>query len=258
VLETGLNIAIMLGIALTLLKGADLLLRPHQRRAIQIFLEDVTLRLDQIDFKEIAHRMTTPEAQFCFIMLAYFEFAFMSLFVIVFQTPLWEPGGSLHEAFGKEGRYFQLGMTVLGFVTILVCSKWPIPIVMRCVIGTAKSRFVVIIRFLGFSAVFFVVLGVYQFIILDRIDAKLGHNPFGPPSIVRMVGLAIVLPPWMIFFVVFQAIGAMLQARMFYVRWTFVLIRGIMWRIVEYDKGATAAILLIVTILLTLTKELLM
>jgi hypothetical protein len=34
-----------------------------------------------------------------------------------------------------------------------------------------------------------------------------------------------------------------------------VLVRGFLWRIVEYDKGSTAAVILIVTIVLTLLKE---
>jgi hypothetical protein len=69
-------------------------------------------------------------------------------------------------------------------------------------------------------------------------------------------GLSVtVIPALLVFSVVFQAISALLQARMFYVRWSFIALRAVLWRIVEYEKGAFAAILLSATVVLTILKE---
>jgi hypothetical protein len=37
----------------------------------------------------------------------------------------------------------------------------------------------------------------------------------------------------------------------------FALIRAVLWRVVEYEKGAIAAVVLIATAILTVVKELL-
>ena len=60
-----------------------------------------------------------------------------------------------------------------------------------------------------------------------------------------------------IFWVIVQAVGALLPARMFWVRWMFAVIRAALCRVVEYDKGAIAAVILIATAALTIVKELL-
>jgi hypothetical protein len=45
-----------------------------------------------------------------------------------------------------------------------------------------------------------------------------------------------------------QAVGVMLQPRSFFTRAMFAFTRATLWRFVEYDKGAAAAIVLLVTI----------
>jgi len=64
-------------------------------------------------------------------------------------------------------------------------------------------------------------------------------------------------PMFVIFWVIVQAVGALLQVRMFWVRWMFAVIRAALWRVVEYDKGAIAAVILIAIAALMIVKELL-
>ena len=63
-------------------------------------------------------------------------------------------------------------------------------------------------------------------------------------------------PAFTIFWVVTQAVGALLQVGTFYVRWMFVFVRSVLWRVIEYEEGAVAAVVIIATIVLTLFKEL--
>ena len=59
-----LDALILVGVAITLLKGVDFVIRPHQRKAIQEFLEDMTLRIDTFNFRDISGKFGTPEAYF--------------------------------------------------------------------------------------------------------------------------------------------------------------------------------------------------
>ena len=91
----------------------------------------------------------------------------------------------------------------------------------------------------------------------------LGHGSeealIGPPlrAPIFTAGLILMWPMFVIFWVIVQAVGALLQVRMFWVRWMFAVIRAALWRVVEYDKGAIAAVILIATAALTIVKELL-
>lgn len=63
-----------------------------------------------------------------------------------------------------------------------------------------------------------------------------------------------LLPAWpafIVFRVLFQGAGLALQPRSWLTRGLFALFKATIWRIVEYNKGAVAALELIITICLT-------
>jgi hypothetical protein len=208
------EILINVGVALGFLKGAELLFRIHQKKAIQEFLEDMTLRLDDLDFKEISRRMVTPEAQFVFIVLAYVEFTLVAVVAFFGQGSSWKPGGVLHEEFGEGARYLQAGILVLSFITLGLCWKWPIPRLMRWVIGKGSSWFYVLLRLVGFVAAGYLVFAVYQLSLFGLESALLGHGLeealIGPPlrAPIFTAGLVLMWPMFVIFWVIVQAVGA--------------------------------------------------
>ena len=256
-----LDALILLGVAITLLKGVDFVIRPHQRKAIQEFLEDMTLRIDTFNFRDISGKFGTPEALFCFTVLAYFEFILIVVLVLVIQTPQWEPGGQLDEAFGKEGRAFQLLAVGISFVTLFAVWRWPLPEIMRFVVGAGRSRVPIALRFVAF------LLAGYVFLFLgltgvEKVEALLGLVSHDSslydvrPTAAYYIAILLLWPAFTIFWVVTQAVGALLQVGTFYVRWMFVFLRSVLWRVIEYEKGAVAAVVIIATIVLTLFKEL--
>jgi hypothetical protein len=223
VYEVIINVVVVLGF----LKGAELLLRIQQKKAVQEFLEDMTLRLDDVDFKEISRRMATPEALFAVIVLAYIETTIAAVVMLFGQGSAWKPGGVLYEAFGDGGRYLQAGILVLSFITLGLCWKWPIPRLMRWVIGKGSSRFYVLLRLVGFVISGYIVFAIYQLGLFSLESALLGHGteeilirpPFRAP--IFTTGLIMIWPMCVIFSVIVQAVGALLHARHFWVRWMF-------------------------------------
>jgi hypothetical protein len=253
------NLITNIAVALALLKAGDVVLRLHQKKAVQSFFEDMTLRIDDLDFKTISQRMSSQEAQFCFILLAYFEFTFIVL-VGVFYYLLNSTTVTmlLIGSFGRYGVYIEAGIIILSYVTLAYCWKWPIPLLFSYIIGTGSKK-KAILRFLVFVILSYIVFWLYQFGLYTLV--RLYGNTAGEmidleKNPIYIAGLIFIWPLFIIFWILLQAIGALLQAKLFWTRWTFALIRAVLWRLVEYDKGAFAAIVLIVTVSLTVAKEL--
>jgi len=256
-----LTFASYIALALAFLTGFELLFRPHQRDAVQNFFEDVTRRLGQPDFKQIGQRMTTNEAQFYFIVLAYAE-----LTIIAFAAPFilareWQPGGAFDLQYGPSGQYVLVGFEALSFLILGQCWKWPVPGLMKFVVGNNNRWHIVLLRFLLFALVGGV-FGLLWFFVLDGIQGMYGQGldalitPY--QALLFCFVLLMGLPLFLIFWVVFQAVGLMLQARTCYVRWFFALTKGALLRVVEYDKKdkkAFSAIVLVAAILLAFAKE---
>jgi hypothetical protein len=252
------SVFVNFALVLAFLKGGDLILRSHQKKAVQAFLEDMTLRVDDLNFKQISQRMTTPEAQYCFIVLAYALFAFGSVFELLRSSAAWQPGGAYANMYGPMGYYIEISTDILSFLFLGLCWRWPIPQLMSAIIGQKNNWFVILLRFivasfLLFFVTFFVALALTGF----------GHWVFGirpsmqdqSSNLLQLSCSMLYWPALLVFSVIFQAISALLQARMFYVRWSFTALRAVLWRIVEYEKGAFAAILLSATVVLTVLKE---
>lgn len=254
-----LDIALTFTLALGFLKGADLLFRPHQRKAAQAFVDDLTLRMSDLDFRELAKRLGTPEAQFCFVVLAYMEFALFSLAAYVIQAPMWRPGGMLRGHHGQWGWLLQTCLILVSIATLVLCWRRVMPALIRLIVGGSGRWMLIFLRFVAFTiASGAAAIGYLE--AADAIGAALGPpwqtSPEGREGLALWIGLALIWPAFTVYWVVVQAIGAMLQVRLPHIRWLFRLVQAVLWRLSEYDKGVVAAAVLVLSGVLAMAKAL--
>src|SRR4051812_30013818 len=58
--HTLLDIGLLVGALLSILNGVELVVRPHQRKQIQEFFENMTLWLDYVTVPDLKNRLTDP------------------------------------------------------------------------------------------------------------------------------------------------------------------------------------------------------
>jgi hypothetical protein len=64
---------ILVGVALSLLKGTELLLSSGQRAAVQNAFDAIAIAVDDDDIEQLSQELRTPHAQLVFV-ITYFEF----------------------------------------------------------------------------------------------------------------------------------------------------------------------------------------
>lgn len=252
-----IDVALLVGVFLNLLKGIDLLLTSKQREQIQDFFEDLTLRIDHLEYDDWIRNLTSPGVQAVFVGFTYVQLFVMAILGFIFQAKM-ELGGSLYEAFGTEGLWFQIGALAISLITLLFAWRWPLPSLMRWLIGEgsgiAKRRTLLLV---GGLALF----GLYQVVLVSQFCGDIsdiftvGSNA---QHIFFFFGMLAVYPAFIVFWVAIQSIGGVLSARTavgrFCMRSYIRLLRASLWRIVEYKGGAVHALVLIATIVLGITK----
>jgi hypothetical protein len=136
--------------------------------------------------------------------------------------------------------------------------RWPLPQIMRWILG-ASTRWAVRRRFVGSLLLGYVILGTYEALAIWIIS---GQSFIG--SAIRESGLREhiaymwsqlpAVPLFIIFLVALQGVGLALQPRSWLTRGLFTLFKATLWRVVEYSKGAAAAVALLLTICFTVLK----
>lgn len=191
-------------------------------------------------------------------MVTYFELALVIIAVLLIQASQWKPNGLLHGAFGTQGQMVQALAVVLSIGTLFFAWRWPLPQIMHWILG-GTTPWAVRRRFLGSIALGYLFFGAYQALAIWLIA---GESFFGGAiqqqgsreQAAFMWSLLPVWPLFIVFWVVFQGTGLALRPRSWMTRGLFSLFKATMWRLAEYNKGAVAAIALVVTIVLTVLK----
>jgi len=74
-----IDILFALGVIINLLKGADLILRPHQQARIQAAMETVTLHLEELRPLRWLQWLTTPHGHKILLVIGLFEFGVVAI-----------------------------------------------------------------------------------------------------------------------------------------------------------------------------------
>jgi len=252
-----LDVGIMVGLCLVFLKGIDLILREHHRIQIQSFFETLTLESEYFDQHDILGKLRTPGAQAFVVSLSYFVFAVIVSIVFLVTGPLWTEDGWLTETVGKDGRSIQIVRAMICAFTLGFAWRWPIPALLKLLVPYQTNIRQALIRLLLFYFGMQTVLLIYLSI--------LHYVQTGNWNIVQIkshgwsmytVGELLVWPIYVISFVTALSvcIGVLARIKPMSTSIMISIFRGFLWRIIEFEKGATAAIVLIITVVLSFIR----
>ena len=113
----------MISVLISLLSGVDLILRPHQREQIQTFLEDLTVRSDDLKPSDLVPRVQEQGVQAVLVMLTYFELALVAVLATIFQASVWMFGAPHFDSSGAQVRTFDLLSLLLTLATLSSPAK---------------------------------------------------------------------------------------------------------------------------------------
>ena len=235
------DVLLIVGLILNFVKAGDLILRPHQLKWFQDKVEHMTLWLDFTKPLKALKTLTGDDGRLALLVLGYVPAIFFFAVTQAIQPS--EPKGiSL--------------FTYLNFGILILLIKKGLPIT-RWLVGDGRitsflKRFM-LLSIGQLVALVCLVLSVRSTGYLS--DHSNEHFLLGALFVVDiLVAVALVLlnlaysTIWLACFLTIIASSFLL---MFELLLKFA--RGIAWRIVEYNKGAFAAIILIVTVALGLT-----
>jgi hypothetical protein len=277
-MQDAVEVLLVLGIVINFIKGADLILRPHQQKWLQQRLDTLALHLDYTKPLEWYKRRAVGSKMWLLICALIF---FVSGFILtwLFNKPRWGlilifPGLSaltveltahvaeLNRRFEKIfpnhpgpkavsrstekliNWFMQSGTTVQLIVrpTILALGTALLSIAFQRILRELAARFP---QFLEPAIkVLVVVLAVFWLLKISRHKVMWEFRKMG----------------FVQFIMVFMGIGAISVIMlisgliMFISELALKLLRAITWRIVEYNKGAFAAIILLITIALGIAE----
>lgn len=237
-MKTTVVILFIIGTLVNLLKGADLLLRPHQKKMVQEQAETLTLWAEETKPVEWYAKLTSTKSQF--VLLA--------VIAVLTTVPL------------LAGMFFirDMGGTFIVFLPILTVTSMlflsrPAMKGTRWLFGDGSfsSSRKKVVSILGpiFGWLYIISL-LIRFV--TWIDKNFERSASSVISTIA-IGLICVTMPLYILFVVLSILWLSLMFFHFslvILEYTMKIFRAIAWRIVEYDNGAYAALVLIATIIL--------
>jgi hypothetical protein len=245
-----LDVAFVIGLLVNLSKLGELALRPHQQKKLQEWSETNTLRLDYFRLPKWFEILRRRKAAGILLLIGFAEFFLVALIAGLKddQTP-------------KNVHAVQIVAILLSLLSMPYIYKTAGPKYLNWLFADQKTM-----RFIGryglSIAVGFLSLALYQAMLwlliwlvfhdqdtfgtfFDRVV-----NMSSPAAFWLMSGLLLLWPPFTFFWIIVQVGGLAV--------WLVVLLglsnialaicRGIAWRLVEYNKGVTAALLLIGTV----------
>lgn len=253
-----LDIGILIGMCLVFLKGIDLILRKHHKEQIQSFFDTLTLESEYYNPQETLKKLGTPGTQAFIVSLSYFVFIVIVIIVCLVTGPFWSEKGWLTENIGKGGSSLQLTRAIVSFFTLAIAWWWPIPRLLRLLVPDSTNLRRVLIRLLLFY------FGVQLFLLfyLSSLHYFLTGNwnviqiKTQGWSIYTFGELLVAWPIYTIFFITSFSvcIGVLAKVKPKSLSAILFLFRGFLWRIIEFEKGATAAIVLIITVIFSLIR----
>lgn len=248
---TILDLVLIIGILTNVVKGADLILRPHQQKWINDKFESLTLWLDYAKPLKWFSNLATSRGQIILILIGSLELVAVAIIVLLFKR---------NDNVPRSERLTQILVLVISLLCIPVIVKRIGPKVTSWLFGDAKIlRF--LMRYILLIIGGYIILGLYQAVVMifiwlfssrksyfDFMDATLDSNSWEHSA--YLISIMALWPFFTFFWILIQVGGIVLWAAviLFLLEVLLKIGRGIAWRITEYNKGAYAALTLILTI----------
>lgn len=225
---------------------------PEQKKKIQLFFEDMTLSVSEVDLTRLSSNMGDPAVQATCTIVTYTQFVFMSMIgFVLYIVIFWTLGLRFSEAF-KTLLFVQ---SLLSLATMVVAWRWPLPGIVRWIVGRGRRSFVIarwllilfVAALISNANLQIVPLFLGQAFSMDTAELRIHSWP-------SIILIFLVSPLLTLLWIATNCVGTMLWPRS--TRRSFALTRATLWRVVEYERGAVAAVVLAVTIMLGLIKAL--
>jgi hypothetical protein len=223
-----INALFVVGVLVNLIKVGDILLRPHQQRWMQNKLEELTLWLDYTKPLKWFDKHVTPRVLNIVLIICGSFTVIISIIVKLVRNDL----------------FFGVGFAwYLFFVcaTVFIIVKWLKPIIISWLfVGARHLSFVK--RFILLTVISFAIALLIAFI-ANYIGCLCENSLLWPLSaivisiatyvtVIYYLGLILILT--VIISIVLEII--------------LKIFRGVAWRIIEYNRGSFAAIVLLITV----------
>jgi len=237
-MKTPVVILFIIGTLINLLKGADLLLRPHQKKKVQERAETLTLWAEETKPVEWYAKLTSPKAQFILLTTV----------AAVITIPLFAAIFFIRDMSG----IFLFFIPVFTVVSMLFLSR-PAMKGTKWLFGDGSfpSSRKKVVSILGplFGWLYIISLLIRFVMWIDKNFER------STSTIISLIGIGLICVtlPIYILFVILCLLWLSLMIFHFSLvalEYTLKIFRAVAWRIVEYDKGAYAALVLIATIIL--------
>lgn len=245
--EVTLYVAFAFGVFVNLIKAADFIFRPHQQKRIQESIEYFTLRLEYFDTTKILNTLSNPN-EITKATRGIFRYMTLLMALELVLTFL----GVIVGVFPIYAVLFALSSLVI--MLVLFRSGW-VEMSMRWFIGGARLTSFCI-RYAVLLAVEFIPLRLF----LPKHLENLKHFFLFMLAIgLRNISLILLLLPFLGIYSIAMYIGLwwiiVELGRLILIN-AIKALRAIAWRIIEFNKGAVAALVLIVTVLLGIATQL--
>lgn len=244
-----INFGIVIGVFLILLQLAHFLIRPHQAAAIRSFLEDLTLWLDDIEVSNISDRLSEPGIHILLFLTGYSGYLLYILISVatshVTSTLLQAPS-----PFGQVDGARLATVLILTVTIVLVFWRMPFRQIVTWAIA-AEKPIETRIRLLRLRPALIFFGGALLFLFLDlRLKQIPDHSEWWHIPIAMFAYIT-----FSIAFATSVAKQVLKERRGFLLKYVLFVSKQFLWRVVEYQKGPIAAIVLIATTLLIIARE---
>jgi hypothetical protein len=249
-----LDIAFIIGITLTVCKGAELLLLERQKKWLQEKFESLTIRVDDISPVKWFDTLKSKRAQI--VILALSIIVGCALIVSISVDRYSNPFGESERSVGERLNTNPIYILVAWLLSLPFIFK--IGVKVNSWIFEYKNMLKFLLKYVGYTLATLGLIYLMMFLslltgsIVDGVwlfDVKPGSKGFSVFSVMMVFTAAplglMFYGNWAIYN--FIIAFAFLQLLLNFILW---LTKGFFWRVTEYNKGVYAAIILIITVIL--------
>ena len=253
-----IDIVLTIGILMNLIKGADFVLRPRQQAKIQSAVDTTTLYLEEMRPILWLQCLTTSRGQRVFLILG--------VIVAVLIDAVASIQGTIEGNYNPKDLK-QLPFLVASFLALFPLARRWAPPFLRRLIGSGKIipfwlrlfilQIIVIIPIYVYAGLLYLLVwklnGAQS---SDALDNRIWHTSSSTERTEWTIGMAILWPFLTYFLMITLAANIALYFAVIcrLLEYFLKVCRAFAWRVVEYNKGAYAALTLIATVCLSLLK----
>lgn len=247
------DIGFVVSVLLLFLGLERFLFRSQHRSHIQSFFETLTIETDDFSPNAVIDRLGSPETIRLFALASYFFFCFI---IIVTLTV----SGIITKFMGvpSPARDMILARAVVCGVSLMLASRWPVPQLLRLAFSSKPSRTRLrssaLLGFFGGSVILLTAMLLAQWLMFGRLS--IATDPAADPwTASALLELAfwpaysimwLIVAPLVLAIAVFDCPALARRLVRFFAAW--------LWRVVEYEKGAVSALVLLAAFVLGLLK----